>query len=158
MAERIYHFLAIIVLAFWMGGFTFYALVVIPTGNRVLGGSEQGLVTQQVSGWMNWIGVATLAILFIGAWRSRALFASWFVMAAAQIALFWLHPHLDGLIDSAERAVVDHGRFYQWHRAYLIAATIQWLAAVLQLWWMTAADQTPRGPQPYDMRRKNMAC
>ena len=158
MAERIYRFFAIIVLAFWMGGFTFYAVVVIPLGTRVLGSSEQGLLTQQVSVWINWIGVVALAILFLSAWRSRWAFATWLVMAAAQIALLWLHPHLDKLIDKSAQAVVDHGQFYQWHRAYLIVATIQWLAAVLHLWWMTAADQAPRDPQPYDMRRKNMAC
>ena len=32
MAERLYRFVALAALAFWIGGTTFYALVVVPTG------------------------------------------------------------------------------------------------------------------------------
>jgi hypothetical protein len=158
MAERLYYFARLCSLAFWMGGFMFYALVVIPVGNRVLGGSEQGLVTQQVSGWMNWIGVVALAILLPGAWRGRWMTASWLVMAVTLAGLFWLHPRLDRFIEVSDKAVSDHRGFYQWHRAYLIVITIQWCAALVHSWCLTAGGNSPSGPQPYDMRKKNMAC
>src|SRR5262245_552626 len=137
MARRLYHFISLAALAFWMGGFTFYALIVIPTGNRVLGSIEQGLVTQQVTQWMNLLGVASLAILLPGARRSRWLAASWLIMAAALAALYWLHPRLDALIDGSQRVVSDEARFYRWHQAYLVAVTVQWVAAMAHLWGLT---------------------
>ena len=144
MAKRLYRFLCLAAIAFWMGGFTFYALVVIPTGNHLLGSIEQGLVTQQVTQWMNLLGVLSLAILLPGVRRSRLLAASWLVMAAALIALYALHRRLDVLIDGSLREVSDETRFYRWHQAYLVAVTIQWSAAVIHLWGLVAAplDET----------------
>src|SRR5437773_10602433 len=100
MARRLYRFACLAALAFWMGGFTFSALVVIPTGNRLLGSIQQGLLTQQVTQRMNLSGVLALALLLPGAWRSKWLAASWFVMASSLVVLFWLHPRLDALIDA----------------------------------------------------------
>jgi hypothetical protein len=139
MRALAYRFVALAALAFWMGGFTFYALVVIPTGNHLLSSIEQGLVTQQVTQWLNLLGILSLTILLPGARRSRLLAISWFVMAAALVVLYWLHPHLDALIDRSLRAVSDETRFYRWHQAYLAAVTIQWSAAVAHLWGLTAA-------------------
>src|SRR5438876_2064289 len=99
MVDRTYRFICLTALAFWMGGFTFYALLVIPTGNHLLGSIGQGLVTQQVTQWMNLLGLASLAILLPGAQKSRLLTVSWVVMAAALAFLYWLHPRLDALID-----------------------------------------------------------
>src|SRR5205823_11562729 len=107
-----YRFLSHAALAFWMGGFTFYALVVIPTGNHLLGSIEQGLVTQQVTKWMNLMGVVALLILLPSARRSWWRSGSWIVMAASLAVLFWMHPHLDVLIDGSERVVTDDTRFY----------------------------------------------
>ena len=158
MVERLYRFISLSSLAFWMGGFTFYALIVIPIGNRVLGGNEQGLVTQQVSQWMNLVGLLALGILLPGAYRGRWLAGSWLVMAVTLAVLFWLHPRLDGFIDVSLNAVTDQAGFYQWHRAYLVVVTFEWCAALVHLWCLTAGGNSPHGPQPYDMRRKNMAC
>ncbi|HMC11282.1 MAG TPA: hypothetical protein VKH44_08325, partial [Pirellulaceae bacterium] len=93
---------------------------------------------QQVTHWMNLSGLIALAILLPGARRTRWLVGSWFVMAAALAMLFALHPRLDSLIDGSQRAVTDETRFYRWHQAYLAAVTIQWSAAVVHLWSMTA--------------------
>jgi hypothetical protein len=142
MVERIYRFVNLAALAFWMGGFTFYALIVIPIGNRILGGNEQGLVTQQVTQWMNLLGVASLGILLARARTSRLLAGSWLFMAGSLAVLYWLHPLLDALIDGSLRAVSDEARFYRWHQAYLAAVTVQWLAAVVHLWGLTATKAT----------------
>src|SRR6476469_7728720 len=107
MASRLYRFISLAALALWMGGFTFYALFVIPTGNHLLGSIEQGLVTQQVTQWMNLLGVVSLLILLPGAWQSRLLATSWLVMTAALAVLCWLHPRLDALIDGSLRVVSD---------------------------------------------------
>ena len=146
MVERLYRFARLAALAFWMGGFTFYALIVIPTGTRLLGSVEQGLVTQQVTQWMNWLGALSLAILLPGALRTRWLALSWLVMALAQFVLFWLHPRLDAFIDGSLRTVSDETRFYRWHQAYLVAVTIQWSAALVHFWGVVNSSlQSPAG-------------
>jgi hypothetical protein len=152
MAERLYRFASLAALAFWMGGFTFYALIVIPTGTRLLGSVEQGLVTQKVTQWMNLLGALSLAILLPGARRSRWCALSWLVMALAQIVLFWLHPRLDALIDGSLPAVSDETRFYRWHQAYLVTVTIQWAAALVHLWsvaipWVQSRAAAPARAQ-----------
>jgi hypothetical protein len=136
MAKRLYRFACLAALAFWMGGFTFYALVVIPTGNRLLGSIQQGLLTQQVTHWMNLIGLLTIALLLPGARHSKWPATSWLVMSGSLVALFWLHPRLDALIDTSAPAVTGDN-FYHWHQAYLITVTIQWSAALFHLWWLT---------------------
>jgi hypothetical protein len=141
MAEWLYRFVCLAALAFWMGGFTFYALVVIPTGNHLLGSIQQGLLTQQVTHWMNLLGIVSLAILLPSAWRCRWRAASWLVMAGSLAALFWLHPRLDALIDTAAQTITGDS-FYQWHQAYLAAVTIQWAAALVYLWTL-ASNRTP---------------
>jgi hypothetical protein len=138
MAKRLYHFACLAALAFWMGGFTFYALVVIPAGNRLLGSIQQGLLTQQVTNWMNLLGLLTVALLLPAARHSKWLATSWLVMSGRLVALFWLHPRLDALIDRTTPAITGDN-FYQWHQAYLVAVTIQWSAALAYLWCVTGA-------------------
>ncbi|MDB6067087.1 MAG: hypothetical protein JWR26_3295 [Pedosphaera sp.] len=127
--------------ALWMGGFTFYALIVIPTGAKVLGGErEVGFITQQVTNWLNALGVLTLLIL---AWNMfaegngvarRWLALAWTGMTVSQVGLFLLHPVIDRMLDRANLKIHDLGHFYYWHRAYLLTVTVQWLAALLYLW------------------------
>jgi hypothetical protein len=133
MAERLYRFVCLAALAFWMGGFTFYALVVIPTGNHLLGSIRQGLLTQQVTHWMNLLGILSLLILLPSARHRKWSAISWLVMAVSLALLFWLHGRLDVLIDASARIVVSEN-FDRWHRAYLVAVTIQWFASLLFLW------------------------
>ena len=133
-------FLTTLALALWWGGFTFYALVVIPTAQKVLHSHVKvGFITQQVTGWLNWCGVAALVFLLWHllteqGWSPRArrvFWISWLVMLAAQISLFILHPRLDALLDFSAREILDEPRFYFLHRVYLCVSTGQWLAGVV---------------------------
>ena len=128
--------------AVWLGGFTFYALVVVPTGHHVLRSKvRQGFITQEVTNKLNWLGAVTLALLLwqmLAARREsvsprcfRVTAWSWAVLAVTLATLFWLHPHLDALLDPVNRSVVDDDKFYALHRWYLIVATGQWLAALV---------------------------
>ena len=152
-------FLVVFALAVWFGGFTFYAAVVIPTGHEVLGSHrEVGFLTQQVTQWLNLIGIAALSILLwnVGAvWpaahaRLRLwLAASLAVMAAAQIALFLAHPRLGTLLDAEAHRILIRDRFYGAHRVYLMIATAQWLATLVHICstlagWRTADRQASR--------------
>ena len=145
-------FLTATAVAFWMGGFTFYAAVVIPTAHGVLGSHrEVGFITQQVTRWLNLSAVVALALL---AWqffagraalplaRRRWLLATLAVMALAQVALFIEHPMLDGLLDGENQTIASGAHFYSLHRVYLLTAAVQWLAAMLHAWaWLRAATQ-----------------
>src|SRR5262245_34949825 len=134
MGNRLYRFVCLAAIAFWMGGFTFYALVVIPIGSRLLGSVQQGLITQQVTQWMNLSGVLALCILLPGVRRKPMVIGSWLVMAISLAALYWLHPRLDALIDSSARELFDDRQFYRWHQLYLATVAIQWGAALVHLW------------------------
>ena len=131
--KAIARYLAVVTLALWIGGLSFYALVVVPVGTDVIGGTEQGFVTQRVTGWLNWIGVASLAVLLPSV-RTRWMLATWAVLVLTLIALFALHLRLDSLLDGKTREVISPSAFYNWHRAYLIVTAAQWLAGVIHLW------------------------
>lgn len=135
------HFTVMFLFSVWFGGFTFYAVVVVPTGHHVLRSKvRQGFITQQVTNKLNALGAVTLAAL---AWqvvavrraKSRRWFRvatiSWTALAVTLAVLFWLHPHLDALLDPVARSVADDDKFYSLHRWYLIVATVQWLAAMV---------------------------
>ena len=140
--EMLRRFLVILLLAVWFGGFTFYAEIVIPSGHKVLHSHLRvGLITQEVTRWLNLIGIVALAIF---AWnvaalrnsedkkRWRVLRGSWGTMVLMQIALFALHPVLDSQI--VERGLSVETTFYSLHRVYLIVATVQWLATLVYVW------------------------
>jgi hypothetical protein len=128
--------------AIWWGGFTFYAAVVVPIGQHVLGSATaQGFVTQPVSDRINLIGAVVIAVScwnLIAVRRGatprvwRVLVISWAVLAIFQVALFVLHPWLDGMLDMTTRSIAaEHSTFYAAHRVYLLVATGQWVAATV---------------------------
>ena len=127
--------------ALWWGGFTFYAAVVVPIGGRVLGSAiAQGFITQPVSDRLNVLGVIVIAALALnvmmlrrdsGARARRMVALSWVALAITQVVLVVLHGRLDEMVDLTTRSIVsDRATFYATHRAYLLVATAQWLAAI----------------------------
>ena len=139
--------LAMALFVIWWGGFTFYALVVVPTGHQVLHSTiRQGFITQSVTYRLNVLGVATLLMLL---WHRcaqptadsrtnrRLLSVTWLVMAGTLVGLFWLHPYLDQLLDQGDHRIIDEDRFYQLHRWYLLISAVQWLAGAIHLGTLT---------------------
>src|SRR5260370_16274673 len=62
--------LVLAALMFWQGGFTFYAAVVVPVGQDVLGSHlAQGFITRQVTNYLNLAGGLALGIL---GWESKS--------------------------------------------------------------------------------------
>jgi hypothetical protein len=143
--------LVLVALMFWQGGFTFYAAVVVPVGQEVLGSHRrQGFITQRVTNYLNLAGGIALVPL---AWdvaverRSRRKQARWltlFGMIVAQGLLIWLHARLDELLDPETQAILYRQAFGRLHRAYLWISTVQWggavLFALLTLWAWRSDD------------------
>jgi hypothetical protein len=138
-------FLVIAAIAFWLGGFTFYAGVAIPMGVEVLGTHRAvGFITQRVTHWLNFAGVVALSIFLANialGWRAssrvvrRILVISWIAMVAIEVELFIMHPMLDRLlITQPVRDILDVDRFDMLHRVYLISTTVQWGFGVVHVW------------------------
>jgi hypothetical protein len=141
-------------LMFWQGGFTFYAAVVVPVGQKVLGSPrEQGFITRRVTSYLNLSGAVALLPL---AWdaaasgdqsalRRRLRRLLWIVMLVALGLLFWLHQRLDALLDPEALRIRQHQVFHTSHRLYLWVSTVQWgctlVYAVLALQAWRAEDR-----------------
>jgi hypothetical protein len=136
-------FLVLLALMFWQGGFTFYAAVVVPTGQRVLGDpTDQGFITRQVTQYLNLSGAVALLILALdliaaareATWARRLRWLSWLGMVGTLVALVWLHPRIDQYLDPELRAVVNHRAFRAGHRTYLWLSTVQWGCGLAYAW------------------------
>lgn len=135
-------FLVIIAFAFWMGGFTFYSGVVVEVGSRVLESHHrQGMVTQQVTHWLNFSGVIALVFFMWNLLATRksatqkvliVLFGSWFVMALTLAMLVVEHIYLDAAI---MRDDID--AFNTLHAVYLVTSTVQWAASLIHMFAFT---------------------
>ena len=140
-ADIFRRFLVVAALMFWQGGFTFYAAVVVPVGQGVLGSAaRQGLITRQVTNYLNLAGALALVPLGWEALLSkdrtkyrRLRLMSWLVMAAAALLLIWLHGFLDDLFDPEAMQISDRHLFRAGHRSYLWVSTLQWASAILYL-------------------------
>ena len=140
--ETARRYLVLLAISLWLGGFTFYSVVVIHTAHRVLDSMlETGLITQQVSNWLNIIGVGALLILLWNTaveWRHGTqvrwlLSAGWLIMTAIQVWLFLLHPVLDRQINLETRHLVDRQQFRPVHTFYVTLSTVQWAAGLIYL-------------------------
>lgn len=149
-------FLLLAALGFWQGGFTFYAIIVVPMGEQVLGSSiDQGFVTQRVANYLKLAGAVTLPLLFwdVAAMKkkSRLRAAAWLVMAVSLGLLAGMHAYLDQFLDAGSKNVMDHDRFYVAHEVYLTICAVQWASGLvflftsLRLW--RAEDQRAAGAQ-----------
>jgi hypothetical protein len=127
--------LVLIALMFWQGGFTFYAAVVVPVGQEVLGTHfKQGRITRRVTVYLNLAGaVALLPLAWDAAtsadrWRlwRRLRWLALIGMAAGLALLFWLHPRIDELIDLEAGYISGRKEFRAGHRWYLWISTVQW--------------------------------
>lgn len=130
-----------ILFSIWFGGFTFYAAVVVPIGTDLIGTSEQGLVTQSVSNWLNGIGGLTLlglGFLCFKVFPHRGMKRMWWILFISWLGLLGVHLILDRYISSGTYEVSDPREFYLWHRVYLWIHTIQWVAAIAFLFYLAS--------------------
>jgi hypothetical protein len=141
-------FLAVVALMFWQGGFTFYAAVVVPIGQKVLGSHlEQGFITREVTWYLNLAGAVALGVLAVELMGLRHLrqlhvklrWGIWLAMAVVLLVLILSHPALDAMIDLDAHVISDGKRFRALHRIYLWISTLEWLLGGCYLWLMVGS-------------------
>ena len=138
---------AILGLAVWFGGFTFYAGIVIPILHDELGGMDSGAITGMVSKQLNGIGIGAMLVAWVTAiverksqpgWNRWANWGRWTLLIATTAILIFLialHPIVQDYLDNGPRR-----DFYLMHKIYLIASSIQWginvvlIASYLLVW------------------------
>ena len=136
-------FAMLAIMGWWLGGLTLYTTAVLRYAHRVIGSHTRvGFVTQAVTGELQWIGAAALALMLwdgLVSWRPSgrglrwALAASWGVAALAHAGLFILHLRLDAMLDFQARQVRDGMPFHGPHEAYEALVGIEWGAAMVYL-------------------------
>jgi hypothetical protein len=135
-------FLCFIAMAVWLGGFTFYSAFVIPVLHDHLPSARAGAITQQVTNRLNAIGVASLALAWLDlciaptAARTRTREMLLWLLAGSTtilLSLFILHRVMDLRLETR-----GLDGFYPFHRAYLIASTVQWFVnmAIIFTWML----------------------
>jgi hypothetical protein len=149
-------YLAVIGLAFWLGGIAFYGALVIPKAHDLLSSHREiGFVTREVTGTANVLGAVVLGVLLLHgilAWKRAGkgmritLATSWTLMAAALITLFLLRAHLDTMLDASAMRVADRSRFMPLHERYLNVTSVLTLAALVHLWGMLSVPRPSKPP------------
>jgi hypothetical protein len=142
MFTQIRRFLLFQAFLFWQGGFLFYSAVVVPVGTDLLGSAlEQGIITQKVTNWLNLIGIVWhLAFLWDllqspDSKRRRLLrWGCWATSAVILLALFVLHPVLDGLLVDETIPRANRLPFRRAHVAYLWLSTAHWIIGLATAW------------------------
>jgi hypothetical protein len=144
MAMRVFRrFVTLCAMGWWLGGLTFYSLVVIRAAHQIVGShAKVGFITQKATMALNLIGAGALAAMLgsgLAAWRRsgpwirRGLAASWISAAAAHAWVFLLHARLDAMLDFQIRRVQEGASFRGPHETYLIATSIEWAAGLVYL-------------------------
>ncbi len=127
----------------WFGGLTFYAATVVPLGAEQIGETAQGMITQQVTLRLNAIGAISLLIWIPATfWRAKLKVAGslWLLQVLVLLVLAVMHRRLTDSLD-LEYGGPATPDFYDMHRIYLIATTIQWLGLLgIQIDWQTRSQ------------------
>jgi uncharacterized protein DUF4149 len=132
-------FIVLVALAFWQGGFTFYAGIVVPVAMTILRpSSQQSFVTLAVTRYLNLAGAIALLILACdlaltprSSPRLRARWLLWALMTLALSLLFWIHPRMVALMDIESQTLLDRDALWPLHKLYLWISSAQWLCATI---------------------------
>ncbi len=147
---RTWQYLAVLTVALWIGGFTFHTSVTLRVGGGIIGGLEQGYVTQAALGKLHWFALAMILAAAIDALIHRksssrgfliARIAGVIVMGGCLIALFQIHSDMSAMLDPDAMSQPDKAAFSPLHGRYQTFATILWICAMAELGMMLKAQR-----------------
>jgi len=142
MGVSIWRYLAVFLNGLWLGGFTIYTAVVLRVGGKIVGGLEQGYITQAVTGKLHWIAlVMAMAILLDTTlhrrWVSKKVVRlRWGIGVGMLVVLgflFPIHAELSSLMDGVGFVKPDPEVFQPLHGRYQSIVTLIWLGAMVDL-------------------------
>jgi len=118
--------------------------VVIPTADHVLGGHrDAGLITQQVTVWLNLSGLVPLIVLLgnlVADWKFATrrlrygLTSTWVLMVVSHVGLFVAHSWVTQILDIPQHRILHFDIFELRHGVYEGIVTVQWVAALIHAW------------------------
>ena len=150
VALRTWQYVAVLTVALWIGGFTFHTSVTLRVGGGIIGGLEQGYVTQAALGKLHWFAVAMIVAAAVDALICRksssrgiliARVVGVIVMGGCLIVLFRIHADMSAMMDPDAMTQPDKAAFAPLHERYQTFATILWLCAMVELGMMLRADR-----------------
>jgi hypothetical protein len=110
-------YLLFVAFAFWMGGFSFYFGVVVRIGDTVVGRTEQGFITRQITWWLNIAGLVAIGLMAIHLFfhRSWLLLLSLLAVSVTHGWLMFRHSQLEAILDPNSMSILDAPRFAVLH-------------------------------------------
>jgi hypothetical protein len=123
-------FAALGAMTFWVGGFTFYAGIVIPILHEFMAESEAGQITRQVTDALNLVGLVAVVVWsillimerkFVPRWASQLRLAAFGGAVLLLVGQGVVHQILDARLDAGSMR-----GFYPIHRVYVGGSTLQW--------------------------------
>lgn len=157
MLTLLRRYLVMAALLFWLGGFTFYATVVVHVGGRVYSHLDQGFITRHVVDYLHLAAAAALPALAWdlacdpSRWRKWLRLALLVILAATLGWLAWQTVQVDQHLDPEQFSLRDRAAFYVEHRRYLFGVTVQWIAGLASVALMLPAwraEDQRRAPLP----------
>jgi len=119
--------IAILCMAFLVGGLTFYAGIVIPAASSLWGANAQGFVTRLVTWRFNAVATPVWLTCLWLTWpiRLRHIRLALIGMLIIQAGLWLTHYWMDSLLVADSQEVLDEANFYFRHQVYLWLTTGQ---------------------------------
>lgn len=149
-ARAVWQYLATIAFVLWIGGFTIHTAVTLRVGGGIIGGLEQGYVTQAALGRLHWFAVAMIACAAIDTalhWRAvkpavRGMrCAAFAILAVCALMLFQIHGDMSAMLDADTMARPDKAAFSPLHERYQMFASALWITAMTELGLMLHAHR-----------------
>jgi hypothetical protein len=126
---------------FW-GGLTFYTGIVVRIMHDVVSDPMTGgMITQQVTVVLQWLGVVTVVLMLanavvvrkVSSRRFKVLLVCSLLLGLSLAGLFVVHNDLDAVISIKQTEITDRDEFVIGHRRYNRLTTVEWIATFLYL-------------------------
>ena len=149
LVAQLFRFVVDSAWVFWLGGLTFYMAIVVPIGSEVVGADTQGVITSSVTNTINVASIIAGVLMAVHGWidkRAAVFYASLFVLATSGVLVLLRLMMLQRMESDGALAAtgiagwVSSWSFYNLHRLYLWVTTIQWFAALVVTWQLSASS------------------
>jgi hypothetical protein len=142
LPRAIAQYICVLSVVLWLGSFSVYSAFIVRVGAKVVGGLEQGYVTQKVTDGLNVLAAVMLVCLAIDILLHRKYIAklllglrglSLITIAISLVLLLYFHNQLDALLDPETLDKPIHAKFSPLHQNYQMTITFMWCACIADL-------------------------